>query len=139
MGKKQVAIKLPIKIKKEDAFSSQNPSPFELTLNDRLFVNLECEEWYNKRVNNKILAERTLDLMLDYGLQVIAMFRCIGWGPILNLRGAYYPTWIREFYANMKDKKHLILRTIDTIVRGVSIHLTREHLVEILCISDKRS
>jgi hypothetical protein len=77
-------------------------------------------------VNHRIIVEKTLDPVLDHDLKISAMFRKMGWSFILGLNGAYYPALVKEFYANMADKKHGILRTIDIEVRGVSIHITRE-------------
>jgi hypothetical protein len=73
-------------------------------------------------VNRRIIVEKTLDLVLGHEFQISAMFRKLGRGPVLSLKGVYYLALVIEFYANMANKRHSNLKTVDTIAKGIPTH-----------------
>jgi hypothetical protein len=65
------------------------------------------------------------------------MFRKLSWDPIITLRGTYCPALIKEFYANINEKKKSDLRSIEMVVKGVVIEFDRRRSGAILGIVDE--
>jgi hypothetical protein len=62
------------------------------------------------------------------------MFGRLGWTPIIWLRDSFSTALMKEFYANMQEKKKSHLRESETIVKGVPISFDRRRLAIILSV-----
>ena len=65
------------------------------------FSTKEKELWYRERSSNKFVVEKTISLEIDREFILKELFRTLGWARVMELRGAYYPELVRQFYANL--------------------------------------
>ena len=64
------------------------------------------------------MVEHNFHAAVEEEFGVAELFENLGWGPLLRISGAYFPDLVREFYANMEQKKSLNLWAINTVVKG---------------------
>ena len=129
--------KNPLKRLRKTASSSQGgPSSSQTSLPPRL-ISESAKKWYEEREHSGMVIERTLSEELDNQLSVSSIFQNMGWERLINLSGIYYPTLVKEFFANMRDKNAVTSRVIYTQVKGVDITLTHSSLARMLGISDE--
>ncbi|GAB2297866.1 hypothetical protein Dimus_031952 [Dionaea muscipula] len=83
------------------------------------------------KVNNRLLKP-----YLE-GDQITEGFTSLGWEPILGLMGVYYPTLVREFYVNMKEKEEEGQSSIESWVHGRRISMHVVSLAEFLGVSNE--
>ena len=68
------------------------------------FTSRENARWYEERKNNALVLEKTVSEEVDHIFGIRRAFDVLGWAPVLDLAGRYYPHLVREFYANIEDK-----------------------------------
>lgn len=100
------------------------------------FSNRENAEWFSKRKNSRIVVEKTVAPSIDGHFHILDAFQTLGWGPILQLSGDYYPELVIEFYANIENKEEKYESTINSMVKGVEIQVTNDVIVELLGVRD---
>lgn len=63
------------------------------------------------KMNTRLILEHTFNSTVDCLFKITPYFRSLGWLCLLKLKGTFYPTLVKEFYANImvKDKKDLTL------------------------------
>ena len=88
------------------------------------FTSKANQDWYNKRKGTKLIVEKTIDPEIEQQVQVGQYFNRLGWDPVMNMSGPFYPGLVKEFYANIGEKDTLQLWNIDTSVRGKPIRVT---------------
>ena len=98
------------------------------------FTSKENKAWYESHKTNKILVEKRVHPKIERIYELRTAFNTMGWGPILSLEGEYFPTLVREFYANMVDKEVARLSEIKSFVKGRVITITHESLLDMLGI-----
>ena len=100
------------------------------------FLTKEREKWYNERISNRMVVEKTISLDIDREFLLKALFRVLGWQHVCELRGAYYPELVKQFYANLdrSEDDHSCFRSM---VKGVAISMTERSVAELLhCPTD---
>lgn len=61
--------------------------------------------------------------MVDNLFTLSVAFRTLNWEPILHLPTHYYPTFVREFFANIIGRSHQNT-PIHSVVKGVPVVIT---------------
>ena len=69
---------------------------------------------------------------IDDVYQITEDFELLGWAPILTLSHHIYPELVREFHANIDNKKGHSGEEIRSFVRGKRLTITRVTIAQIL-------
>ncbi|GAB2283761.1 hypothetical protein Dimus_018253 [Dionaea muscipula] len=101
------------------------------------FTSIDNEAWFHAHENNTLIIEKSVSSYIDHLYQITEGFGSLRWAPILGLTGAYYPTLVREFYANMKEKEEKGNSTIHSWVRDKRIRMDVESLTEFLGVPNE--
>ena len=101
------------------------------------FTSRDNARWYEERRDNALVLEKTVSDDVDNIFGIRRAFGMLGWAPVLDLAGRYYPRLVREFYANIEDKEDAGIHRIITHVKGCRIELDRASLARILGVSDE--
>lgn len=109
------------------------PPDFDITR----FSSKENQEWYQARESIDFVYELHIAPEVDAAHQITAAFAALGWAPILALPYQIVPDLVREFYANIEDKKGHSGERIETSVRGVRLEITRSTIAQTLGCSDE--
>ena len=99
------------------------------------FTSRANEDWYKQRAKMDLIVEKTIYPDIEAPLQVREYFVRLGWESIFGISGEYYPTLVREFYANIQDKTVTNLSDIRTFVRGMPIQITDRTVANALHMS----
>ena len=83
--------------------SSRTQAPAASSSTPR-FTSEANRKWYDDHRENKLIVERTVAHDIEASFYIWDAFACLGWDPILDVQGDYYPELVREFYANIADK-----------------------------------
>nr|XP_027083704.1 uncharacterized protein LOC113706005 [Coffea arabica] len=102
------------------------------------FTSAENEAWYNARRGAKVLVEKDVTPDVEEVYHLKASFAKLGWENFFNIPNFYYEELVREFYANVEDKKvfHHDTEMITSTVRGRKIRVHRADLESYLHVSD---
>ncbi|CAH9123183.1 unnamed protein product [Cuscuta epithymum] len=111
--------------RRNDATSSSSSVP--------RFTSPENEAWYEQRKKWKIVVEKTVHPEIDALYRLSNAFDKLGWAVMLTLTGAYYPTLVREFYANIERKMDPFGDIVST-VKGTKITISKQRLCNLLHI-----
>ena len=93
---------------------------------------MECVEWFRKREKFEFVVEKMIHPEVDRELNLVTPFRSVVWDPIMKLPNLYYPQLVKEFYANMENKKDKNIMVIQTRVKGRDIYLDEAILTTLL-------
>ncbi|XP_050227927.1 uncharacterized protein LOC130014587 [Mercurialis annua] len=96
------------------------------------FLTAENSDWFDSSASNTMILEKTVHREVDAEFQIRDAFASLGWAKILDLNGEYYPTLVREFYANIKYKERAKVAVIESFVRGRQINISMDLLNELL-------
>lgn len=128
---KQTARKNKRKRLDEDSSSRRQPA-FDTTR----FETCDNFAWYELCKDNDMIVEKTIHPDIDESFTIKSSFAVLGWEPILNIEGEYYPELVWQFYANIHSKANDTLQEIHTFVKGVSISLTSTILAHLIGVPD---
>ena len=101
------------------------------------FGSRENARWYEERKNNALVLEKTVSEEVDHIFGIRRAFDVLGWAPVLDLAGRYYPRLVREFYANIENKDIGGIDRVVSHVKGSRIELDRDSLSRILGVSNE--
>ena len=87
------------------------------------FTSRDNARWYEERRDNALVLEKTMSDEVDSIFGIRRAFAMLGWAPVLDLAGRYYPRLVREFYANIEDKDDAGVHRIVTHVKECRTHL----------------
>ena len=65
----------------------------------------EVATWMSTLKNRDFVVETSVDEPNDSIYKITEMFESIGWESILQFKGVFYPELVREFYANISNKR----------------------------------
>ncbi|XP_071911330.1 uncharacterized protein [Coffea arabica] len=102
------------------------------------FTSAENEVWYNVRRGAKVLVEKDVTPDVEEVYHLKTSFAKLGWENFFNIPNFYYEELVREFYANVEDKKvfHYDTEVITSTVRGRIVRVHRADLECYLHVSD---
>lgn len=91
--------------------------------------------WFDKKINCKLIIEKTIDPSVDSPFHLSTAFWRLGWEPILTLRPYYYLELVCHFNANIlaRGKK---VTDIHSSVKGVPSLINRAILARIFGFSN---
>ncbi|KAL6572506.1 hypothetical protein OROMI_013464 [Orobanche minor] len=69
------------------------------------FTSAENEEWYLKRTQTKVLVEKDISAEVEDAFHLSDLFCTLQWENAFALPPYYYEELVREFYANVENKK----------------------------------
>lgn len=75
--------------------------PFSDRITDRL-----NRVMYEKKKNNQIEPERTLDPIFENQLEISILFMGLRWVRMITRSGVYYSSLVQEFYTNITQKNN---------------------------------
>ena len=101
------------------------------------FTSLENQQWYEFGLDKEIIIEKHLAPEVDAHYHISTAFKLLGWENILQLPKHYYPTLVREFYANVENKESHSGNLIVSWVRGKRVALTRDTLRQFVKLKDE--
>ena len=82
------------------------------------FTSRENARWYEERKDNALVLKKTVFEEVDCIFGIRRAFDVLGWAPVLDLVGRYYPRLVQEFYANIEDKDDAGVHRVVTHVKG---------------------
>ena len=80
----------------------------------------EVKEWMGDLRFREFVIETSVSNAVDKVFHITEMFTRIGWQSILQFKGVFYPDLVREFYANIRNKKRSV-PSVTSMVRGVKV------------------
>ena len=83
----------------------------------------ENARWYEERKNNALVLENTVSEEVDHNFGIRRAFDVLGWAPVLDLAGRYYPRLVQEFYANIENKDNGGIDRVVSHVKGPVLSL----------------
>ncbi|XP_027101291.2 uncharacterized protein [Coffea arabica] len=92
----------PRSCRKTASTSREEPLPDYDTMQ---FTSLKNQQWYEAGLDKEIIVEKHLASEVDDHYKISTAFKRLRWEDILQLPKHYYPTLVREFYANVEDKQ----------------------------------
>ncbi|KAF3455332.1 hypothetical protein FNV43_RR05780 [Rhamnella rubrinervis] len=101
------------------------------------FTSQENARWYAEKQSNAIVVEKTVSDEIDNVFHIRRAFGMLGWAPVLDFAGEYYPRLVRVFFANIENKEDGGVNRVVTYVKECRIELDRAILASILDVSDK--
>ncbi|XP_071910196.1 uncharacterized protein [Coffea arabica] len=117
---------------------AQGEQEEEVPYDKSRFTSAENEAWYNARMGVKVLVEKDVTPDVEEIYYLKASFAKLGWKNFFNIPNFYYEELVREFYANIEDKKvfHYDTEVITSTVRGRKVRVHRGNLERYLHVSD---
>ncbi|XP_027171769.1 uncharacterized protein LOC113771382 [Coffea eugenioides] len=117
---------------------AQGDQEEEVPYDKSRFTSAENEAWYNARRGAKVLVEKDVTSDAEEVYHLKASFAKLGWENFFNIPNFYYEELVREFYANVEDKKvfHYDTEVITSTVRGRKVRVHRADLERYLHVSD---
>ena len=92
-------------------------------------------EYLERARRKKLLVEHTFHPSVEAEFGVSQLFKNLGWESSLNISGTYFPQLVKEFYANIEQKKSLNLWAINTFVKGQRLRVTERTIADALGIT----
>ncbi|KAL6568445.1 hypothetical protein OROHE_004129 [Orobanche hederae] len=91
------------------------------------FTSAENEEWYLKRTQTKVLVEKDISAEVEDAFHLSDLFRTLQWENAFALPPYYYEELVREFYANVENKKKPT-STLWSNIRGQRVGIATKNI-----------
>ncbi|KAL6522255.1 hypothetical protein OROHE_016808 [Orobanche hederae] len=106
--------------------------PFDTTR----FTSAENEEWYLIRAQTKVLVEKDISPEVEDAFHLSKLFHTLNWENAFKLPPYYYEELVREFYANVENKKKPTA-ALWSFVRGKRVSISPTEINEALDVPDE--
>ncbi|KAL6529040.1 hypothetical protein OROHE_014784 [Orobanche hederae] len=100
------------------------------------FNSVENEEWYLLRAQAKVLVEKDISLEVEEKFQLSELFHTLNWENAFKLPPYYYDELVREFYANVENKKKPT-SILWSYIRGKRVGISTTNINEILDVPNE--